>query len=211
VHVTPAARLMIDKIAAALPGVTGLILRQLANPALTNTVLDLLGERVRTFDPLFHNTVSPTILRASQKINVIPSEVSLGLDGRILPGYRPEDLLSELRQVLGGQVELEVIEFDPGPAEPQMGLFDTLADILRQADPGSVPVPLLLSGVTDARFFSTLGIQTYGYLPMRLPEDFNFSGAIHAGDERIPVDALDFGAQAIYQALNRFGKINKSS
>jgi acetylornithine deacetylase/succinyl-diaminopimelate desuccinylase-like protein len=205
VHVTPAARLMVEKMSAALPGATGLILRQLANPALTNLVLDLLAERGRIFNPLFHNTVSPTVVHASQKINVIPSEVVLELDGRLLPGFTPEDMLNELRQVLGSQVELEVVQFDPGPAEPDMGLFDTLADILRQADPGSAPVPLLLSGVTDARFFSTLGIQTYGYLPMRLPEDFDFSGTIHAADERIPVEALDFGAQAIYQALYRFG------
>jgi len=205
VHITPAARLMVNKMAAALPGATGLILRQLANPAFTNLVLDLLAERGRTFDPLFHNTVSPTILHASQKINVIPSEVSLELDGRLLPGFKPEDLLRELRQVLGSQVELEVVAFDPGPAEPDMGLFETLADILRRADPDGFPVPLLLSGVTDARFFSRLGIQTYGYLPMRLPEDFNFSVTIHAADERIPVEALDFGAQAIYQALQMFG------
>lgn len=211
VHVTPAARLMVEKIAAALPGLSGLALRQLANPTLTNLVLELLGERGRTFDPLFHDTVSPTMLRASQKLNVIPSEVELGLDGRILPGYTPEDLLRELRQILGSQVELEVVQFDPSPAEPDMGLFDTLADILRRADPGSVPVPLLLSGVTDARFFSTLGIQTYGYLPMRLPEDFNFTATIHAANERIPVEALDFGAQAIYQALNRFGPVSTSS
>jgi acetylornithine deacetylase/succinyl-diaminopimelate desuccinylase-like protein len=205
VHVTPAARLMVEKIADALPGVTGLILRQLANPALTDLVLDLLGERTRTFDPLFHNTVTPTMLQASQSINVIPSEVYLGLDGRILPGYTPDDLLRELRQILGSQVELEVVLYDPGPPEPDMGLFDTLADILRQADPGGLPVPLLLSGVTDARFFCRLGIQTYGYLPMRLPQDFNFSGTIHAADERIPIEALDFGAQAIYQVLHRFG------
>ncbi len=93
----------------------------------------------------------------------------------------------------------------PGPPEPDMGLFDTLSDILRQADPGGAPVPLLLSAVTDARHFSRLGIQTYGYLPMRLPEDFNFSATLHAADERIPVEALDFGAQAIYQVLQRFG------
>ncbi len=205
VHVTPAARLMVDRAAAALPGATGLILRQLTNPALTDLVLDLLGERGRTFDPLFHNTVTPTMLRASDKLNVIPSEVDLGLDGRLLPGCTPDDLLRELRQVLGNQVELEVVLFVPGPGEPDMGLFDTLADILRQADPGGAPVPMLLSAVTDARHFSHLGIQTYGFLPMRLPEDFNFSATIHAADERIPVDALDFGAQAIYQALQRFG------
>jgi acetylornithine deacetylase/succinyl-diaminopimelate desuccinylase-like protein len=76
---------------------------------------------------------------------------------------------------------------------------------LKAADPDGTPVPLLLSGVTDGRFFSRLGIQTYGYLPMPLPEGFNFTQTIHAADERIPINAVEFGTNAIYQALQRFG------
>ena len=85
-----------------------------------------------------------------------------------------------------------------------MGLFDTLTDILRKADPDGIPIPLLLSGATDGRFFSRLGIQTYGFLPMSLPEDLNFSQTIHGANERIPVEALDFGASAIYELLQRY-------
>lgn len=80
----------------------------------------------------------------------------------------------------------------------------TLAGILKEADPEGVPCPLLLSCVTDGRFFSRLGIQTYGFLPMLLAEDFNFTQAVHAADERIPVGALWFGARAIHQPLQRF-------
>jgi acetylornithine deacetylase/succinyl-diaminopimelate desuccinylase-like protein len=78
-----------------------------------------------------------------------------------------------------------------------------LGDILLQHDPEGVPVPMLISGVTDARYFSRLGIQTYGYLPMNLPPDFDFAATIHAADERIPVESVAFGADAIYQALLR--------
>jgi acetylornithine deacetylase/succinyl-diaminopimelate desuccinylase-like protein len=127
------------------------------------------------------------------------------IDGRLLPGYQPDDMIRELRQIIDEDVELEVVRHDPGPSEPDMGLFDTLADILGEVDPGGVPIPLLLSGVTDGRFFSRLGIQTYGFLPMLLPEDFNFVQTIHTADERIPVDAVGFGANAIYKALQRFG------
>ena len=204
VHVTPVARLMFKAMASALGGLTGLILGQLTNPVLTDRVLNLLGERGRVFDPLLHNTVSGTILHGSDKINVIPSEVSVELDGRLLPGYRPDDMIAELRQIVGNDVEFEVIRYDPGPAKPDMGLFDTLADILCEAVLDGIPVPLLLSGVTDGRFFSPLGIQTYGFLPMPLPEDFNFSQMIHAADERIPVEAVDFGANVIYKLLQRF-------
>ena len=204
VHVTPVARLMFKTMASSLAGLNGLILRQLLNPLLTNRVLNLLGDRGRLFDPLLHNTVSATILHGSEKINVIPSEISVELDGRLLPGYQPDDLIGELRQIIGNHVELELLRHDSGPTEPDMGLFDTLAGILREADPNGIPVPLLLTGTTDARFFSQLGIQTYGFLPMPLPEDFNFIQTAHAADERIPIDAVEFGANAIYKVLERF-------
>jgi acetylornithine deacetylase/succinyl-diaminopimelate desuccinylase-like protein len=86
-----------------------------------------------------------------------------------------------------------------------MGLFDTLAGILREADPDGITVPLLFPAITDARFFSRLGIQTYDFLPMKLPAGFNVSQTIHAADERIPAETLSFGADAIYKALQRFG------
>src|SRR4030095_9136885 len=107
--------------------------------------------------------------------------------------------------IIGKEVDLELLKFDPGPAEPNMELFDMLAGILHEADPDGIPIPLLLSAVTDGRFFSRLGIQTYGYLPMPLPEDFNFTQTIHAANERVPAAAIEFGAQAIYKALQRFG------
>ncbi|MDQ3396540.1 MAG: M20/M25/M40 family metallo-hydrolase, partial [Deinococcota bacterium] len=137
--------------------------------------------------------------------NVIPSEVFLGLDGRLLPGYGPDDLMAELRGLTGKEVALELVRHDPGPAEPDMGLFKTLAGILRELDGEGVPVPLLLPGVTDGRTFSRLGIQTYGFLPMNLPEGFNFTETIHAADERIPVGAVAFGTEAIYRVLQRYG------
>ncbi|OQY37531.1 MAG: peptidase M20 [Chloroflexota bacterium] len=208
VHITPTTRLMLEAVSAELSGVTGFVLKQLMNPLLTNTILDLLGERGYTFNPLLHNTVSATILKASDKVNVIPGEVAVHLDGRLLPGYTPDDMISELRQIVGDDVEIEVESYDPGPAEPDMALFGTLADILKKADPEGVPIPFLLSGVTDARFFSRLGIQTYGFLPMQLPKDFNFTSVIHAADERIPVGAVEFGTNAIHELLQRFGDAN---
>ena len=205
VHVTPVVRAMIEGMAAELPAPTALVMRQLLNPALTNNILDLLGSRGKTFDPLFHNTVSPTIVRGGDKINVIPSEINLELDGRLLPGFTPQDMLSELQQIAGDDIEFEIQRYDPGMLEPDMSQFNTLAEIICQADPLGTPVPLLLSGVTDGRFFNHLGIQTYGFLPMQLPDEFNFTQTIHAADERIPIAALTFGAKAIYQAIQELG------
>lgn len=201
VHITPPARMMVDALVASQPAPIGFVLRQLLNPGFTNHILDLLGKKGRVFDPLLHNTISPTMLNASDKINVIPGEVRVGLDGRVVPGLTCEDLLRELHDLLGEDVEFNVEIFDPGPSALDMGFFDPLADVLRKLDPAGKPIPLLLSGVTDARFFSRLGIQTYGFLPMKLSPDFNFTNLIHAADERIPIDALGFGAEAIYQAV----------
>ncbi|NUM46432.1 MAG: M20/M25/M40 family metallo-hydrolase [Anaerolineales bacterium] len=203
VHVTPTAGAMFTAMGTAMGGLSGMLIRQLANPGLAGPVLNLLGERGRTFAPLLRNTVSPTILHGSSKINVIPNEVSVELDGRMLPGFKPDDMLAELRPIVGDGVTLEVVRHDPGPRDPDMGWFDTLAGVLREADPDGVPVPLLLSGVTDGRFFSRLGIQTYGFLPMPLPAALTFTGIIHGPDERIPVDALEFGTRAIEVALAR--------
>jgi acetylornithine deacetylase/succinyl-diaminopimelate desuccinylase-like protein len=205
VHITRPASLMFGAMASAIGGLGGLMLGQLLNPRLTDHVLNLLGQRGHLFDPLVHNTVSPTVLHASNKVTVIPSKASVELDGRLLPGFQPDDLISELRRATDETVEIDLIRYDPGPKEPDMGLFDTLAGILKEADPEGTPIPLLLSAVTDGRFFSRLGIQTYGFLPMRLPEDFNFSQTIHAADERIPAEAVRFGTSAIFQALQRFG------
>ena len=207
VHVTPPARLMISAIASSLGGISYLILNQLLNPRLTDCMLNLLGESGNLFHPLLHNTVSPTILHASNKINVIPSEVSVEMDCRLLPGFQPDDLIGELLKIVEDTLDIDVIRFDPGPGPsiPDMGLFDTLAGILKEADPDGTPVPMLLSAVTDGRFFSRLGIQTYGYLPMLLPKSFSFIQTIHAADERIPINAVEFGTNAIYQALQRFG------
>ena len=204
-HATPPARLTFETMASALGGASRLVMSQLLNPVLSGSVLRLLGERRRFFAPLLRNTVSPTILQGSSSFNVIPGEVTVDLDGRLLPGFGPDDLIREVRAAGGDEGEVEVVRFDPGPSSLDMGLFDTLAGILKEADPEGVPCPLLLSGVTDGRFFSRLGIQTYGFLPMPLPEVFNFTQAVHAADERIPVEAVEFGARAIHQALQRFG------
>jgi len=204
VHITPVARQMIEALASALSFPTGFILRLLLKPSLTDHVLKLLGQRGKTFEPLLRNTVNPTVIHGGEKINVIPGKIVLELDGRLLPGFGPEDMIAELRQIIDDEVELEVIRHDPGPAEPDMGLFDTLADILCKADPSGKPVPLLLPGVSDARFFSRLGIQTYGFLPMKLHIDFNFIKTIHAEDERIPVESVAFGSEAIYKTLQSF-------
>ena len=112
-------------------------------------------------------------------------------------------MMEELRNCAGEDLMPETIRHDPGLDKPDLGLFDCLAGILREADPEGVPVPLLAPAFTDARLFSRLGIQTYGFTPMKLPKDFNFTSLVHNANERIPVDALIFGCEAMYEVLKR--------
>lgn len=205
VHVTPAAGLMVNSIADAAPFPTGLLSRLMLVPALTNTVLKILGPKAGLFVPLFHNIVNATIIRGGDKINVIPSEVEIALDVRLLPGFSFKDVASEIRAATGVEVELEILREEPDQPEPDMSLFDTIAGVLKECDPEAIPMPMLLSAVTDGRWFSKLGIQTYGFTPMRLPPGLNFASLIHAADERIPVEAVGFGREAIIKLLRRLG------
>jgi len=204
VHVTPPAQKMFEAMAGVLPFPTGWVMRQLLKPSRTDFILKRLGEKGEIFIPLFRNTVNATIVRGGEKLNVIPEKIEVQLDVRLLPGFEPDDVVRELRPIIGYDVELELLFFDEGPGEMDMGLFDTLAGILKEADPGGIPIPLMITGSTDARFFSRLGIRTYGFIPMQLPEDMTFFSIAHMPNERIPVEALEFGTNAIFQAMQRF-------
>lgn len=205
VHITPVTRQMFETMSSAMPLPRRLVVRLLLYPWLTDSMLRLFGERAKPLGPLFRNTVNPTIVHGGDKINVIPSEITLELDGRLLPGQCPDNMMAELHHVIGREVTLELLRHDPCPAEPDMALFNTLAGVLREAVPDGVPLPLLLPGVTDARFFGQLGIQTYGFTPMNLPEDVSFWELAHGADERIPIEAVEFGANMIYRLLQCFG------
>jgi len=206
IHITPIVREMIDSMAAALPAVKGSVLRRLLNPRWTDRILAHLGETGRNLEPLFRNTINATLVRGGDKPNVIPSEIALGLDARLLPGFTLDDLLAELRPILGTQIELDVRLYDPDARDLDFGLLDLLGELLCEAEPEAIPIPYLLPGSSDARFFSRLGIQTYGFTPMNLPEEFNFFETIHASDERIPVAAVEFGADILYRLIGHYGE-----
>jgi acetylornithine deacetylase/succinyl-diaminopimelate desuccinylase-like protein len=142
-------------------------------------------------------------VRAGEKHNVVPATAEVALDVRALPGFGPDEVIAEIQQLVGDDIELELVRYDSGPPEPRLDQFETLAGIIRELEPGAVPVPLLQAGVTDARFFAQLGIQNYGFLPLQLPGDFRFAPLIHAADERVPADAIEFGAEAVFRALTR--------
>ena len=203
-HITPVTRQMIQAMAAHLSPPTSTILKQLLNPVFTSSILKILGERGRQFKPLLYNTVTPTVVRGGSKINVIPSEIELQIDGRLLPGYQPADMRRELRKTIDPQIPIEILTYEPTVSKPDLTFFPHLKKILQEMDPDGCPIPMILPGVTDARFFAKLGIQTYGFTPMKLPPDFNFFSTVHSGDERIPANAVELGTNAIFRLIQQY-------
>lgn len=206
VHVTEPARVMLAQMGGKLGWPARVLFAALRHPGLAPHALRLTGGSLAWAEPVLRNTASANIVRAGEKINVRPSEAVVEIDGRLLPGFRPKDLLTELSAELGDDVELEVTRHDAGPAEMDLSLLPLLSDVLVEHDPEALPVPMLMPGSSDARYLARLGIQTYGYLPMRLPADFDFSALIHARDERVPADAIRFGTDCLHRVLLRYGE-----
>lgn len=208
-HVTPVVREFIETIAETIGGARGLALRGLLNPLTHNAVLDQLTatdeELGNNLHAMLHNTVSPTGLRAGQRPNVIPSEAEAVLDGRVLPGFSSQEFMAEVSAVLGPEVELEIIqESRPLEMPSNTPLFEAMRAGLCRHDPEAIVLPYMLLGATDAKFTAKLGITSYGFSPLRLPPDLQFMRLAHGHDERVPVDALGFGVQVLYEVVRDF-------
>ncbi len=203
IHLTEPVRLQLEGMRDRFLGERAALFNRLLEPGHADEALDELGAEGRSLDAALHNTVNATIVEGGLKINVIPSEVHLSLDGRLLPGQGPEDMIRELRAIVGEEPEIEVVKLGPAQPEPDLRGFQVLADIIRELDPDGVPLPYLVSGGTDGRHFAKLGISTYGFTPVTLPAGFDAWTTIHDADERIPAAALDFGTEAIFRAIQR--------
>ncbi len=205
VHLTAPTRLMVEALAEHTTGTTRAALRRLSDERTAGAAMSVLRSQLRMFEPMFRNTVSPTVVSGGDKHNVIPAEVTLGLDGRMLPGMTVETFTSELRKIVGADCRIRTITDGAAtPAEPDLGLFPLLSEIIVSQAPDAVPIPFLLPAVTDGRWFAQLGIQPYGFTPITLPEGFDFQRTVHAADERLPIEALTFGAEAMYSLLSRY-------
>jgi acetylornithine deacetylase/succinyl-diaminopimelate desuccinylase-like protein len=147
------------------------------------------------------NTANPTRLLAGYKDNVIPSRASATIDCRTVPGQH-EALLEQLREVIGPDIDIEIIERQP-PLETSFDgpLVAAMSAALRAEDPGARAVPYMLSAGTDGKAFARLGIRCFGFTPLRLPPELNFSALFHGIDERVPVEGLQFGVRVLDRLL----------
>ncbi len=207
-HVSPTARAMIESMARAQSFPRSLALRGMLSPTLSNQLLRLLPEeQANTFQAMLRNTVAVTGLNAGYKHNVIPSSAEANLDCRLIPGQTVEDLIREIREIVGHEsdIELEVVLGSPATESRfDTPLFEAMARNLKRYDPEAVVVPMLLTGATDGRFLGARGVIYYGYCPIRLPAGLKFMQLIHGHDERIPVDAFREGVQVFAETVLDF-------
>ena len=150
------------------------------------------------------NTSNPTVLRAGYKHNVIPDTAEALVDVRSLPADQP-GILAEIQRIVGDDIEIETVHSDVGLEVPFAGeAVDAMIESLRLHDPEAKVLPYLLSGGTDNKALSRLGITGYGFVPLRLPADLDFPGMFHGVDERVPLEALDFGHRVLADLLRRY-------
>jgi acetylornithine deacetylase/succinyl-diaminopimelate desuccinylase-like protein len=191
----PSARAFMEAASAAL----GLEF----SPAAVPQVLGKLGPLARMAGATLTNTANPTMLNAGYKVNVVPQVAAASVDGRFVPGCE-EEFFAEFDGLLGPGVRREFIHHDVALETTFDGdLCAAMTAALLAEDPAARTVPYCMSGGTDAKSFSRLGIRCFGFAPLRLPADVDFFGMFHGVDERVPVDALRFGVRVLDGFLDR--------
>ena len=164
-------------------------------------LLKEIGPTARMIGATLQNTANPTMLEAGYKANVIPGTATAVVDGRFLPGYE-EELNSTIRNLIGPDIAIETISRDIAlEVDFEGNLVESMCQAIKKFDPEGIPVPYLMSGGTDNKALSELGIVGYGFSPLRLPEDLDFMALFHGVDERVPISGLEFGVNVLENFL----------
>ncbi|HBQ10347.1 MAG TPA: hypothetical protein DEF51_03840, partial [Myxococcales bacterium] len=133
------------------------------------------------------------------------SSAKARVDGRILPGQSLEQFLAEVQRVVGPEVKINVIDHHEGTTfDADTPLYDTICQVLDERDPGGTPVPYMIPGFTDSFAYARLGATCYGFSPVKLGPDLNFTRMYHGHDERIPVDGFKWGLRTLWDVVHRF-------
>jgi len=188
-----------DSVREFLDGVSEITGWEFPRDDLDNSVAKL-GNLSRIVGATLRDTANPTMLTAGYKHNVIPSVAEAAVDARILPG-REEAFDQELAELLGPDVEREWVGLPPVETTFEGRLVQVMTDSVVAEDPGARTLPYMMSGGTDAKSFSRLGMTCYGFAPLQLPAELDFSALFHGVDERVPVDSLRFGVRVLERFL----------
>ncbi len=192
-QITPTVRAFLDGVEE----LTGVPL----DPDDPDTLVETLGTTARFVGATLRTTTNPTLLEAGYKHNVIPGSAYALLDCRFLPGGE-DHLVETVRELAGEGVEVQTLHQGVALEWPFGGdLVDAMVAALHAEDPEAAVLPYCLSGGTDNKNFSEAGVVGYGFAPLRLPAELDFAGMFHGVDERVPLDALQFGVRTLGRFL----------
>ncbi|MFB2599895.1 M20/M25/M40 family metallo-hydrolase [Herbiconiux sp. P17] len=195
-HLTATTRQLLDRVAELL-GKDAQVLSPDEIALATGTASRFITATLRT-------TANPTGLTAGYKHNVIPDRAEAMIDVRVLPGEE-DAVLEEIREIVGEDIEIVISHRDIGLETTFDGeLVDAMIGSLQRHDPGAEVLPYLLSGGTDNKALSLLGIRGFGFAPLQLPPTLDFPAMFHGVDERVPLDALGFGTDVLTDLLLRY-------
>jgi acetylornithine deacetylase/succinyl-diaminopimelate desuccinylase-like protein len=196
IELTPTTRRFLDGV-TELTGVE-------FDPDNPEELLAELGTVARFVGATLQNTSNPTMLTGGYKHNVIPGSAEALVDVRTLPGQE-EHVLETVRELAGAGVEVSYEHKDVSLEVPFAGnLVDSMIDALHGEDPGARVLPYTLSGGTDNKSLSRLGITGYGFAPLQLPDELDFTGMFHGVDERVPTESLKFGSRVLHRLLAKY-------
>ena len=205
VHVTAAARLMLEAMAQELPRHEQLLIEERSGAAACPKSLAVLGRRrphAHAAALQHRDADGREWWRVHERD---PQRVDEWIStGAFFRACRRRTCSPNCEALARGLATFELVSEEPAVAiDPDLSLLPLLGDVVSERDPGCVPIPMLLPGYTDARFVSKLGIQTYGFLPMRLPRHLDLS-LVHAADERVPAEAIEFGVSCLVDVIDRY-------
>jgi len=159
----------------------------------------------RSIAAMLRDTVTPNVIHAGKKMNVIPGRGEAEIDVRTLPGTDQTALLAEMQATIGALARVEAVITLPAiEAASDAPIVELMRSALLDADPGATAVPMMITPGTDAKALATLGIPTYGFAPLQLAADMPFLSLFHGHDERVPLTALRFGLPVLHQVVARF-------
>lgn len=208
-HVTPVVESFLRTIAEGAPFPQSKVLPLLLQPRLAGVLLDGIRrvepDRAKGLDAMLRNTASPTMLSGGSKVNVIPSRASVQVDGRVVPGQSIQQFLGEIERVIGPGLKIVVHEQHEGTVfSSDTPLYRAIVSALARHDPAGEPVPYMIPGFTDSFAYARLGATCYGFSPVRLGPELEFTRMYHGHDERIPRDGFAWGVRVLYELVRDF-------
>ncbi|MFT5469477.1 MAG: acetylornithine deacetylase/succinyl-diaminopimelate desuccinylase-like protein [Verrucomicrobiales bacterium] len=205
-HLSSSSRRFLKSLAKHSPFLDRIGLTLLQNRLLSPWVLHHLvpaGTHRQVLQANLSNTVNPNIISSGSKINVTPEEVVIDVDGRVVPGSSTEELISEIRALIGDEPEIEILRDEPPVEFEPDAFYEQIEAVLNERCPGDPVIPYPVIGFTDSRNYAKLGAKCFGFYPLTLPPEMDFARMFHGIDERIPVDGFRFGIEALYDLVTR--------